>query len=111
MLMVVDDDGLLRSYLSRGLARHGIQVLPAESGEAAIALLETSPEIDAVLVDLNLSGMSGAYLRTLLSRSHPELPVHLMTGMDQLALHGLSSASRILHKPFHLDEVLKLLSE
>ena len=109
--MVVDDDVLLRSFLSRGLARHGIQVLLVESGEEAIETLKTSPEIDAALIDLNLNGMSGAYLRTLLSRSHPDLKVHLMTGMDHSALSGLLSVGQILHKPFHLDEVLALLRE
>jgi CheY-like chemotaxis protein len=57
--MVVDDDSRSIFAVSALLKRLNVQVLSAERGEQGIELLERSPEVDLVLVDIKMPGMDG----------------------------------------------------
>jgi DNA-binding response OmpR family regulator len=57
-ILVVDDSAANRDLLSRRLAQQGHEVLVAENGVAALALLEREP-VDLVLLDLLMPVMNG----------------------------------------------------
>lgn len=57
--MVVDDDNRSIFAVSAVLNRLNVQVLSAERGERGVELLERSPEVDLVLVDIKMPGMDG----------------------------------------------------
>jgi diguanylate cyclase (GGDEF)-like protein len=82
-LLLVDDDPMNRDALSRRLTRTGYTVLTAASGDQALEIIG-SHQIDAVLLDVMMPGMSGIEtLRSLRqSRSVSDLPVIMVTAKD-----------------------------
>ncbi|MDQ3896313.1 MAG: response regulator, partial [Actinomycetota bacterium] len=60
-VVVVDDDPLVRLVLAKAVASMGHNALPADTGEAALELVESKP-IDVVISDWLMPGMSGLEL-------------------------------------------------
>jgi len=79
-LLLVDDDALVRSSLRRHLSRQGYEILTADGGAQALALLARDPGIDAVLTDLKMPEMDGLELLQAIRARDLELPVILLTG-------------------------------
>jgi chemotaxis protein histidine kinase CheA len=77
-VLVVDDSATVRDFLSGLLKEAGIEVQPASSGQAALALLQQSPP-DLVLTDLEMPGMSGLELLREVRTRHPRIPVVMLT--------------------------------
>ena len=78
-LLVVDDDESTCELLEALLGREGFDVRTVGSAEAALAHLE-DPELDAVLTDLEMEGMSGIELCRRVEATRPGLPVVVVTG-------------------------------
>ena len=78
-LLIVDDDSSIRESLSFVLAEIGHSVRAAEDGLSA--LIEIRKEIpDIILSDLNMPGMSGFELLSVVHRRFPAIPVIAMSG-------------------------------
>lgn len=79
-LLVVDDNEDNRDMLARRLERRGFVVETADSGEAAIALIDSRP-FDLVLLDVMMPGMSGLEVLEQVRRTYPraELPILMAT--------------------------------
>ena len=74
-VLVVDDNAINRRVLQEMLVRWGMRPVLAESGAAALAILDANRTQDPfafVLLDLNMPGMDGLHLAELLSR-RPEM--------------------------------------
>jgi two-component system response regulator AtoC len=107
-VLIVDDDRAILKVLASQLAQDGIRTFEAESGEQALALLDSQP-VDVVLTDLRMPGMDGMTLLTRIARSWPEVPVIVLTayGSIQLAVETMKAgAADFIIKPFDRDEVL-----
>ncbi len=77
-VLVVDDEANIRSALVRILEKKGYAVACAESGPAALELLEAE-EFQVVLTDLRLPGLSGLELLRLARQRQPSPEVIVMT--------------------------------
>jgi DNA-binding NtrC family response regulator len=78
-LLIVDDEPSIRSSMSAVLAEIGYGVRCAENGLSA--LWELSREIpDILLSDLNMPGMSGFELLSVVRRRFPEIHTIAMSG-------------------------------
>jgi CheY-like chemotaxis protein len=103
VVLVVEDEDLVRRTVERMLQQLGHTVLAAHSGPAALALAESHVgPIDLVLTDVVMPEMSGSALGRRLAETRPETPVLYMSGYTDLQdrelghLHG----SAFLQKPF-----------
>ncbi len=103
-VLVVEDDPRVRAVTVRALEVHGYRVLPAGSGEEALALArESSRRIDLVVTDVVMPGMSGREVVDELRRGLPGLPALFVSGytQDAIAQRGvLDSGVEFLPKPF-----------
>ena len=109
LVLVVDDEDHIRQLAGVGLKRSGYRVLSANSGRQAMAqFAEHGDEIDLLITDLAMPEMSGEELIVKLRRTHPDLPVLLMSGYSRSAvsesLVNLPTIS-FLQKPFLLSEL------
>jgi len=109
-ILVVEDDDSVRHFLATLISTGGYRAVEAADGPAALESLARE-EIDLVLLDLGMAGMSGlGVLRRI--RSDPgtaQLPVIIVTGADQLddRVSGLDTgASDYITKPFEPEELL-----
>jgi PAS domain S-box-containing protein len=105
-ILVVDDDPDVRRFLADSLSDLGYQVADAADGRAGLALLDQE-EVDLVLVDYAMPGMTGAEMADELRARQPELPVLFASGYaDTAAIEAaLGPSAQVLRKPFHIDEL------
>ncbi|MCK8786203.1 response regulator [Roseomonas sp. NAR14] len=81
LLLVVEDDPLVRATLVDALNDGGFEVLEAEDASTAMGLLRTRPDIVALLTDINLAdGPDGFELAEAARRLRPALPVLYASG-------------------------------
>lgn len=107
-VLLVDDEASLREPLTRFLReRHKFHVDPAENGQVAVALLESSePAYDVALVDEVLEGnLSGLDLLRLIKERHPDVEVIVMTAWEKESNAVEVGAYRYMSKPFDREEL------
>ena len=80
LITVVDDDVSVRESMSSLLRSvgHAVKVFGSAEELVASAALD---QTDCVITDVRMPGMSGLELQRRLARSHPRLPVILMTAI------------------------------
>lgn len=81
-ILMVDDDPLTRGVISGMLTKSGHDVMEAESGEAAVAAVQSGDQLDLVLMDINMPGMGGIAARTKIRTLRGHLPVLWMSAND-----------------------------
>jgi two-component system response regulator (stage 0 sporulation protein F) len=113
MILVVDDDPLVRATIVRALGELGYQTSEAADGAAALAALEAAERPLLVILDFVMPGMDGAEVAREIAAIDPDLPVIFSTG--HAALRALRAAAGeeapVLEKPFTLTELDDLLRE
>jgi DNA-binding NtrC family response regulator len=110
-VLVVDDEDPLRRMLEILLRREGFTVVHADSGEAAIEVLERE-DVDVVLSDVRMPGMGGLALVRWIREHRPGLTAIMMSafGSIELAVEALhAGAYDYVAKPFKQDEVVLAL--
>ena len=93
----------MRAFTSETLRDLGYRVAEAADGEAAIAHLESAPDLDLLLTDVVMPGMNGRELADEAARRRPALKVLYMTGYsrDAMGCRGrLEAGIHIIEKPF-----------
>jgi two-component system cell cycle sensor histidine kinase/response regulator CckA len=105
-LLVVDDDHAVRTAVRRLLQRYGYVVLEADSGAAALQLLrDAAVQIDLVLTDVVMPGMSGIEFVQQMKVEFPAIPAVYISGhLDEPSVHdGTRGAEQwVLAKPLSL---------
>jgi signal transduction histidine kinase/CheY-like chemotaxis protein len=95
-VLLVDDDAVVRDMLATSLEDAGFQISRAASAEGALDQLDGGLEVDALVTDISMPGMSGWDLIQQLKTRHPELPSLMLTGhLDDAWTESLSEERRI----------------
>jgi FixJ family two-component response regulator len=111
---VVDDDLGMLTGLRNLLDAHGFTVEVFASAEAFLAFYSATPDIDCLLLDLRLGGMSGIELRRRLKTSGSTLPVIFMTarGDDAMRRQALDEGCiAYLRKPFASRQLFEAIEK
>jgi two-component system response regulator HydG len=82
-ILVIDDERSMCDLLEAGLKQSGFEVAPRTSGSEALRTL-CSEEIDAVVTDINMPGLSGIDLCQRIASSRPDVPVIVITAFGSL---------------------------
>jgi two-component system NtrC family response regulator len=101
-VLIVDDEKNYPLVLSAVLGEEGFETLTANSGPAALEILENS-DVDLVLTDMKMPGMDGIELLERIKARDPDLPVIMMTahGTVERAVEAMQKgAYHYLTKPF-----------
>jgi two-component system cell cycle sensor histidine kinase/response regulator CckA len=113
-LLLVDDEYTVRRVTARALAKHGWEVLEAESAEAALALLDTDPDtaLTALVSDVVMPGRDGAALVDAVRERYPGLPAILVSGYAEGMVGDRGEATvTFLGKPYTPKTLLARLEE
>lgn len=111
-LLLVDDDSRVREVTAEGLRELGYDVVEADSGERALAILDDGGRIDMLVTDVVMPGMSGPVLAAKTRQRRPNLPVVLITGYLGRApeMTAPGEAFPVLHKPFTAAQLARKLA-
>jgi CheY-like chemotaxis protein len=112
-ILLVEDNDDVRELAERMLGLEGYAVLPAASGESALAVLDQHPEVDLLFTDVIMpGGMNGLQLVEQVRQLRPGMPVLLTTGyMDELPAKGKRTPGlEVLGKPYKHADLLDKVS-
>jgi DNA-binding NtrC family response regulator len=106
-LLIVDDDAVVRDLMVRLYLDNGYRVVGVSSAEEAIGLL-AERNMDFVITDIKLPGLSGIDLIAHMQENFPDVPVIAITGFKDIdtAVNVLKhGAADFVVKPFDLGAV------
>ncbi len=107
-ILLVEDDTSSRELAVYNLAHAGYAVIPARDGQQGLEALE-SAEVDLIITDVKMPGITGIELLRVVSRTRPGLPVIVVTAYAdvELAVEAMKlGAADFLGKPFSRDHLL-----
>jgi CheY-like chemotaxis protein len=111
VILVVDDEPLIRVLAKRFLERSGYQTLEADSGEEALRVLRRRPsDIALLLTDIIMPGIGGTQLADEARKVQPALPVVFMSGYSSRFADSVDPY-HCLQKPFKRQELLSAVAE
>lgn len=113
-VLIVDDDPVQRRLAEAAMTRGGYKVVVADSGEAALKLIEAATPIDAVILDLVMPGMDGNDVLARMIALEFSAPVIVQTAQGRIetvvgAMRG--GAFDFVVKPASPERLLKAVSE
>jgi DNA-binding NtrC family response regulator len=112
-ILIVDDDQHVLEVLDARLQSSGYRVLKAEKGQAALKLLKDS-EVDLLISDMKMPGMSGMEVLAKARVIQPGIPVIFLTAYGTIpdAVKAVKAgAVDYLGKPFDGKELVNKLKE
>ncbi len=110
MILIVEDDEGIASFLAKGLKAEGYATAVARDGDEAIALAAASGEdLDLVLLDLALPGTDGLSVLRAWRTQRLGVPVIVLTARGETAdkVRGLDAGDdEYVARPFAFDELI-----
>jgi DNA-binding response OmpR family regulator len=104
-VLVVEDEFLIRMTLAEALGEEGFEVLEAETGDAALPMLQADPGIRLLLTDIQLPGQLNGRALAQKAREHlPTLPIIYMTGRPDPS-DTASPLDVFISKPYTLNDI------
>lgn len=104
-VLLVDDDAMVAAGTTAMVEDLGHSVMAADSASRALDLLRTHPNVDVVITDYAMPGMTGSELAEEIKRVRPGLPVVIATGyLDAPEETGLPR----LNKPYRQQDLAVL---
>ncbi len=107
VVLVVDDEKLIRWTLQQCLEPEGYKVIEADDGDDALRLVHDEPP-DLMLLDLRLPGTDGMAVLHRAREAEPDLPVIIMTAHESVesAVRAMKLGARdYVSKPLNLEEL------
>jgi len=107
-ILIVDDEDAVADIMQKMLERLGYRTIVAREGKKAIDIYQTrSDDIDGVVLDMIMPGMSGKEVYERLHAINPDLPVVLISGYseDLVAAEILTSGGAFVQKPVTISDL------
>ena len=112
-ILVVDDEDALRQLMYDLLSGVGYEVVLAENGKQALALLQEQ-SFDLMISDVVMPGMDGYELAVLVQQQYPHMPIQITSGYSESIDNSALSESlrtQTLQKPFTRSQLIKRVHE
>lgn len=114
-ILLVEDETPVRIFSGRALRNKGYTVIEADSPESALELFEKhKDEIEIVVTDVIMPGMTGPAMVEILIQKNPKLKVVFISGYAEDAFVKSFGAKREFHflpKPFTLKQLASKVKE
>jgi DNA-binding NtrC family response regulator len=108
LVLLVDDETSIRTYIKTILEREGLQVIEANDGVDGLTLFRRRfGAVDLVITDLRMPRMTGVELAKVIRAECPMIPVIYISGEPKNhSLHDPANGFYFMEKPFHSKDVL-----
>ncbi len=114
-ILIAEDDDSMRGFLTLALEKAGHRVTPCADGLAAYKAAEDfGKTVDLLLADIVMPGMDGIELSQRVSQLYPHIKILFITGFSAVAMGaglGNNDNTKILSKPFHLNDLVKQVND
>ncbi|NTJ43650.1 response regulator [Agrobacterium larrymoorei] len=111
LLLIVEDDGLIRMDLVDMLTDAGFRVLDAGNADQALAILEREPAIAALMTDIDMPGsMNGLRLAQHTAKHWPDCKIIVISGRYSPMQGSMPEGALFLSKPISEIDLEKALN-
>lgn len=113
VVVVVEDEFLIRLHVVNVLTNDGFEVIEADNSDEALAILRKHHEaVQVLFTDVHMPGeMDGLALAHHARQHWPQLGILIASGQARLAKEDLPAGSRFLNKPYQSQHVVKHVRE
>jgi len=113
-IVIVDDDPQFSKFLGDILRRRSFRVTELTDPSDLEDMLRQ--DVQVVLLDIKLDGVTGLDVLKEIRKQYPHLPVIMVTGYQKEMAPAIEACLKIgaytcLYKPFEIEELLKILTE
>ena len=107
-ILLVEDETLVRLATSTTLTQAGFRVIEAAGGAEALEILAREPNLDVMVTDYAMPGMTGLELARALRAKRPDIPVLMVTGYAEMPKGSpMVNGTEILQKPYQADALVR----
>lgn len=106
-ILVAEDEAIVRLLVVETLRACGHTVLEAADGQAALDVIQKSPDLDLIVSDIRLPKMDGFSVARSARQLRPNLKLLFLTGYVRAQPPEELSPVTIIHKPFDPDNLAR----
>ncbi len=114
IILLVDDEDKFRTSTSKRLKMRGYENITLPSGEDVLKTIRKYDDIDVVILDRKMPGMTGEQVLKEIKQFRPELQIIMLTGyasMESAVESGKLDAYSYLEKPIEIDRLIEAIEE
>ena len=113
LLVLVEDEDMVRAVAERALTRQGYVVVTASDGEQGLEVLDELDHVDLLLSDVVMPNMDGPAMERRARAKRPDLPVLFMSGYAEEQLRKSIDMDNVsfLPKPFSVAQLSEAVAE
>ena len=106
LVLVVEDEALIRSCAADILEQHGYEVVEAATAAAALEVLEARPDVRVLFTDINMPGkLDGMDLARLVHEHWPKIRLVITSGGREPTRTEIPDDGRFIAKPYRPKQV------
>jgi len=110
VVLIVDDEPLLRMFAAEAAEEAGFAVLQAKNADEAVMILEANPDVALLCTDINMPGsMNGLELAHAVRNRWPVIKTLIVSGQMKPGPSDLPPNSCFLGKPYHTEAMIAKL--
>lgn len=113
-VLLVDDEDKFRQALAKRLELRGYETVDVSNGDDAFVVIRNDREVDVVLLDRKMPGMTGEQTLEAIKEIRPEVQVVMLTGhgdLESAKVAGKLDAFGYLQKPVEMDKLIEVIEE
>ena len=112
VILVVEDEFLVRISTVQMIEDAGFHVLQAADADEAIEILQVRPDIRVIFTDIQMPGsMGGLRLAHAVRARWPPIKIIATSGHGNVPISDLPEGGRFVPKPYHPEEIARTLCE
>jgi CheY-like chemotaxis protein len=112
VVLVVEDEPLVRMFLTDFLDEAGFKVFEAVSADEAISMLQARPDVQAIITDIEMPGsMNGLELARVVKDRWPGVGVVVTSGRERPGPDDVSDQVAFVSKPFLPDTIINIVRQ
>ncbi len=112
VILVVENEPLVRLFLTDFLDEAGFKVFEAVNGDEALTILQARPDVQVIISDIEMPGsMNGLGLARAVQERWPGIGVVVTSGRERPGPDDLSDKVAFLAKPYLPDTVIALIRQ
>lgn len=112
VVLVVEDQGLLRMTAISIMEDSGFEAIEAADADEALEVLENHPGILVVFTDIDLSAeRNGVWLAEQINRRWPNIDIILTSGYPRPDNYNPNNVVAYYEKPYSEDEIIKQIQK
>lgn len=113
LVLAIDDESSIRDLMKYTFEPHGIEIVTAENGRAAITILENNP-VDVIITDLLMPSMTGLALIREMKKRKSVIPIIIITayGNTEMVKEIIAEGVfRLIEKPLDFEVLVPIVKD